>query len=329
MNCNNIYQDARNNIIYGDLKIQRNINIDFGDGKNNIVFIANIATNVSISFKGNNSLVFLSDWCHLGGKGIIIYSNSICYLGKCTYIGEATIWISECQNFIIGDNCLFSSNIWFRTTDQHMIYDNLTNRRINTGRSIYIGDHVWGGYGSSYLKGSFIASGSIIGNASVVLGKVYRSNTINAGVPCKEVKQNIFWITDTPDRSDFDSKVLESYKIFNSDEFKYCYEKNIFLSPYDLEEKINSFSSAREKLVYLYDTIYTNTNKNRFAYDKKKLTLSNTHFGVTNVKTRTRSHLAYKLGESLVQVYKIGMKKMGGQYVFKFFLKIYKLIERR
>ncbi|EOC7456400.1 hypothetical protein ACI7YP_000849 [Campylobacter coli] len=297
-----IYRDSKNNLIYGDLNIQRNINIDFGDGENNIVFIARVATSVKISFKGNNSLVFLADWCHLGGKGIVIYSNSVCYLGKCTYIGEATIWVSECKNFIIGDNCLFSSNIWFRTADQHMIYNMSTNTRINTGKSIYIGDHVWGGYGTSYLKGCFIASGSIIGNGSIVSGKIFRSNTINAGVPCKEIKRNIFWIADTPDRSDFDRNTLEGYKFYNNEEFKYCYDRNNFLSPYTLEEKINSFLLASEKLDFLYNTIYMNTNKNRFSYNKRNM---KNHFIrarlYTTAKARIRNHLAYKLGYIMIK----------------------------
>ena len=304
MKINNICKDLKNNIIYGDLNIQRNVKINFGDGQNNIVYIAGVATNVNINFRGNNSLVFLADWCHLGGQGIIIYSDSVCYLGKRTFIGEATIWISECKNFIIGDDCLFSfGGLWFRTTDQHMIYDMLTNTRINTGKSIYIGDHVWGGYAVSYLKGCFIASGSIIGNGSIVTGKIFRSNTINAGTPCKEIKQNIFWVGDTPDRSNFDRNALEDCKLYNDDKFKYCYDENNFLSPYMLEEKINSFSSVMEKLDFLYNVIYVNTNKNRFAYDKKYMNSKPVQLrsNITTAKDRIHNHLSYKLGQAMIE----------------------------
>lgn len=37
---------------------------------------------------------------------------------------------------------MFSWNIWIAPTDGHLIFDVLTHKRINFGKSIYIGDHV-------------------------------------------------------------------------------------------------------------------------------------------------------------------------------------------
>ena len=66
------------------------------------------------------------------------------FLGLKTLRGQRSLLLSERKNIIIGDQCLFSHTIWFRNADPHLIYDNITNKRINPTQSIYIGDHVWG-----------------------------------------------------------------------------------------------------------------------------------------------------------------------------------------
>lgn len=169
------------------------------------------------------------------------------------------------KNIIIGDQCLFSHTIWFRNADPHLIYDNITNKRINPTQSIYIGDHVWVGQEVAFLKKSFVASGSIIGTKSVVTKLCY-SNTINAGNPIKQVKENISWRGECV--HNWDLEETNKYNYIPNNDFKYTYNQNEFLSPKAIEEKLDSLNTAQEKLEFVYNAIYINKNKNRFAYFK-------------------------------------------------------------
>ncbi|MFX3627504.1 hypothetical protein ACD574_02860 [Campylobacter sp. LH-2024] len=64
----------------------------------------------------------------------------------------------------------------------------MLTKRVNFGKSIYIGDHVWYGQEVAILKGSFIASGSTLGAKSVISGTKF-SNSIYAGNPSKLIKK--------------------------------------------------------------------------------------------------------------------------------------------
>ncbi|WP_086304801.1 acyltransferase [Campylobacter devanensis] len=254
------------NIIYGDLSKQVNLKLDF-KGKNSILFLSPKCTlkNTCITLK-DNSLVFLGDGLKM--INIIIHSHSVCYMGNnnyCNPSGQRSLLLSERKNIIIGDQCLFSHTIWFRNADPHLIYDNITNKRINPTQSIYIGDHVWVGQEVAFLKKSFVASGSIIGTKSVVTKLCY-SNTINAGNPIKQVKENISWRGECV--HNWDLEETNKYNYIPNSDFKYTYNQNEFLSPKAIEEKLDSLNTAQEKLEFVYNAIYCNKNKNRFAYFK-------------------------------------------------------------
>ena len=255
------------NIIYGNLEQFDKIKITF-IGKNNILFLTPKCRlkNSSICFGGDNALVFLGDSTTL--LNITLHSNCLFYGGNNNYYnpaGPRSLLLSERKNIIIGDQCLFSHTIWFRNADPHLIYDNITNKRINPTQSIYIGDHVWVGQEVAFLKKSFAASGSIIGTKSVVTKLCY-SNTINAGNPIKQVKENISWRGECVHNWDEDKTKI--YDKVDGDQFKYTYNQNEFLSPKAIEEKLDSLNTAQEKLEFIYDAIYMNKNKNRFAYFK-------------------------------------------------------------
>ncbi|WP_297984833.1 hypothetical protein [uncultured Campylobacter sp.] len=255
------------NVIYGDLEQFDKIKITF-IGKNNILFLTPKCRlkNSSICFGGDNALVFLGDSTTL--LNITLHSNCLFYGGNNNYYnsaGSRTLLLSERKNIIIGDQCLFSHTIWFRNADPHLIYDNITNKRINPTQSIYIGDHVWVGQEVAFLKKSFVASGSIIGTKSVVTKLCY-SNTINAGNPIKQVKENISWRGECVHNWDEDKTKI--YNKVDGDQFKYTYNQNEFLSPKAIEEKLDSLNTAQEKLEFVYNAIYCNKNKNRFAYFK-------------------------------------------------------------
>lgn len=88
---------------------------------------------------------------------------------------------------------MLSSNIVFRSSDGHVIYDLESKKIINKPKPINIQDHVWIGASVIILKGSTVCKNSIIGTASLVTKSFSEENIIIAGNPAKKVKENINW----------------------------------------------------------------------------------------------------------------------------------------
>lgn len=255
------------NVIYGDLNRHINLKINF-TGKNNILFLSkkSCLKNTNINFFGSNSLVFIGDSV-MTADSIDVQHHNVCFIGNNNYFNPAAgRWfaVTEHKNIILGNNSLFSHSLWFRVSDPHLLYDRNSNIRINPSQSIYLGDHIWVGQEVGFLKGSFIASGSVIGAKSLVTSKRFMSNTINAGNPCRQVKERIFWSGEYV--GGWDKETTIRYEQLQKNDFKYTYEKDSFLSPKAIEAKLESLQSAQEKLEFVYDTLYCNMSKNRFAY---------------------------------------------------------------
>ena len=98
----------------------------------------------------------------------------------------------EGTGITVGPDCLFSSEICFRTGDSHSVLD-LSGRRINASRSITVGEHVWFGRNVTLLKGAEIGPHCIVGTGAVVTGKFPEPNCSLAGVPAKVVKRGVDW----------------------------------------------------------------------------------------------------------------------------------------
>lgn len=82
--------------------------------------------------------------------------------------------------------------IWIRNADPHLIYDINTKKRINNTKSIFIGDHVWLGQSVIILKGTQIASGSIVGAMGLVSETMIPSNECWGGVSAKRIRGGVF-----------------------------------------------------------------------------------------------------------------------------------------
>ncbi|ARQ98240.1 acetyltransferase [Campylobacter lanienae NCTC 13004] len=253
------------NVIYGDLSKQVNLKLDF-KGKNNIVFFAGGSRNVNIIFDSDDGFVFIGNNVIFAGV-IKIHNNSLCFIDDNSTFNGTSIEAFEAKNIFFGRDCMFSWGIWLSTTDYHPLMDCNTNNRINFSKSIYIGDHVWCGRDVGILKDAFIATGSVIGAKSVV-SKMCYSNAVNAGVINKEIKQDTFWLRNSIGNKAWNKKHTEQYSNVAINDFKYTYNQNEFLSPKAIEAKLDSLNTAQEKLEFVYDAIYMNKNKNRFAYFK-------------------------------------------------------------
>ena len=151
----------------------------------------------NFSIRGNDNLIHIMDEVYLKDVTIVTEdnNNSIIIGAQTSICGKTELAAIESTSITIGNDCLFSSSIFFRTGDSHSIVDE-NNTRINPSEDIFVGDHVWIGAQVVILKGSYIPSNSIIGYRSLVTKKLDDTNTIYAGTPAKAIKHNINWMRE-------------------------------------------------------------------------------------------------------------------------------------
>lgn len=174
--------------------IKSSINI-YGN-KNQIIIDHGVRLiNVNIVIIGNNNKLIISQNSRINEKGRIRIedTNNQLKIGKNVDIQSIYFSLADKNTSItIGDNCLFSSDIVFRTSDSHSIIDCESKKRINLGDSITIGNHVWLSNGVNILKGVSVGDNSIIGTKSIVTKNI-PSNSIAVGIPAKVTRQNVTW----------------------------------------------------------------------------------------------------------------------------------------
>lgn len=174
-------------------------------GNNNVVILNKLKAykkssfskieHCKITIKGSNNRITIGEHSRLVNLSLTIEdnSNSIILGNYLRVCGNTELAAIEGTNITIGDNCLFSANITFRTGDSHSIIDANSGKRINPSKDIFVGNHVWVGNTVIVLKKSVVGDNSIIGTGSVVTGKEYPSNAILVGNPSKVLKEGINW----------------------------------------------------------------------------------------------------------------------------------------
>lgn len=168
-------------------------------GNNNSIRISSalLYTHLIINLKGNDKEILIKE----SNKNInnlkitsIRGDGQIVNIGSNFSCGGIEVQMNDgCENFTIGDNCLFSWGIKARTSDGHSVVDLDTNRAVNLPQDIVIEDKVWVGEDVSFLKGSKISKNSVVGSRAVVTKKFNDSNVVIAGFPAKVVKKGITW----------------------------------------------------------------------------------------------------------------------------------------
>lgn len=164
-------------------------------GKGNVVELhSHLPKDVKIYIYGNNHRLIIEENV-IFKEGVIWFEDNDCEIriGKGTTIEEAHLAAAENgSRLTIGEDCMFSRGIRIVTTDSHSIIDLTTGNRTNFGKDVTIGNHVWLGYNVSVNKGCQIGDNSVVAGNSVVT-KSLAKNTINAGIPAREVKTNVTW----------------------------------------------------------------------------------------------------------------------------------------
>lgn len=168
--------------------------IDKGQGNKISIKKRSILHDCVIKFYGNNNCVYIGEDCFLRNLTIWIEDNGNCInIGNNTTIhGITNLACIEGCSITVGEDCMFSSNVSMRTGDSHSVLD-LDGNRINSSKSITVGNHVWIGQNAYLGKGAYIPDSSVVGACSVITKKFDRTHVAIGGNPAKIIKENIDW----------------------------------------------------------------------------------------------------------------------------------------
>ena len=169
-------------------------------GKNNIIRIGDFSRLIhcTIQIYGNDNVISIGDYCTCNEAVFWLEDNcSRIQIGDHTRLsGSIQLSAIEGTEIRIGNDCLFSSDIDIRNGDSHSLVRNGTRERINPSEPVVIGDHVWVGKGVTILKGTIVPDNCVVGAASLLCKPYKTANCVLAGVPAKEVKQDINWLNE-------------------------------------------------------------------------------------------------------------------------------------
>lgn len=163
----------------------KNFNLHIGKGA--------ILKNIIIRISGEDNSLFIGEYCNIRGSIHIRHHGSKIFIDDYSTMVGVNLFSLEGKSINIGKDCMFSSGIYIRNSDEHSILDANTNCRINPAEDIFIGDHVWCGEGVTINKGVILPNNIIIGANAVITKKSYESNCIYAGVPAHKIKDNVNW----------------------------------------------------------------------------------------------------------------------------------------
>lgn len=114
--------------------------------------------------------------------GVQISNPQNMKIGDNTYINGGVFSISENSKICIGNDCLISYNVHFRTVSHY--YENKNELIRNQGefeKDIIIEDDVWVGYGAQIMPGVTVHRGAVIGAGAVVTRDVLPYTVVGGG----------------------------------------------------------------------------------------------------------------------------------------------------
>ncbi|HFK4064628.1 TPA: hypothetical protein ACG1UU_002026 [Kluyvera ascorbata] len=189
----NYTDELGNKIFVGDgVKANKLFSIIFMESGSSIRVGKNTNLADSTIRMGKNSSLVLGENCTLKGKISIGSFSSVVIGHNLDVTDNLYIRVVEATSLHIGDDCLIASDVIIRTNDGHPIYDLTNGKRINKGKNIIIGRHVWLGEQAAILKGVTVNDGSIIAMRSLVTKDV-PATSIVAGVPARLIRRNCTW----------------------------------------------------------------------------------------------------------------------------------------
>ena len=185
----------RSNCLHESVVLLKNVKINIV-GKNNHIYIDDYSRlyNCSFYIYGNDNKITIGKRCYLYDAHFYIEdSKNIITIGGHTSVDGKTNFASiEGKKITVGEDCMFSQNIYVRTGDAHNVLD-MDGNRINESKDVQVGNHCWIGMNTIIMKGAEIGDSCILGAGTIVTKKFKENNCIIAGVPGKIVKKEINW----------------------------------------------------------------------------------------------------------------------------------------
>lgn len=194
--CSNRIHMAQGNNLEKDYAFLLNTKIYIA-GKGNVIIIGPYSRlkNCLLHITGDNNSILVGQKASLLNAELHIEdNNNTINIGDNTTIsGRTHLACIEGCTISVGNDCMFSSDVTFRTGDSHSIIDSL-GVRINRSKDIIIGNHVWVGNNTIVLKGVVLGDNCIVATGSVVTAPFSQPNIIIGGNPAKLIKENTNWL---------------------------------------------------------------------------------------------------------------------------------------
>lgn len=176
-------------------------------GNNNAVTIAADCkiNKLLIYILGNNNQINISNEVRFNNGGSLWIDDNNCSItiGSGTTFESTNLALTDPDTKIaIGEDCMFAYDIDIRSGDSHSVIDSQTKKRINYGKDIVIGNHVWVASHVSILKGVQLADHTIVATRSLVTKSTQTAGTIIGGNPAKIIKTNVTWARERIPKND-------------------------------------------------------------------------------------------------------------------------------
>ena len=170
-------------------------------GSGNIVEIHEGSRFINTSAALSNGSTLLIGRTHRSGIRNVAFNLSSAGHGKKVSIGEKSslnearfeMHDSSHAEVKIGRDNLWSKGISVRPDDLHQMYDITTGEILIFPEPIIIGDHVWVGADVTFMKGSAVASNSIVGNGALITNKFAEEYVAIGGIPATIIRSNVNW----------------------------------------------------------------------------------------------------------------------------------------
>jgi carbonic anhydrase/acetyltransferase-like protein (isoleucine patch superfamily) len=155
--------------------------------------------NGALKLNGNGCHYIDMGSAHKVSYGLIhmMSDGGVFYFGR-----EATAnhFVTTCKGqgnaLLIGEDCMFATEILINPTDFHAVVDLKTNKILNEAagpvRPIIIHPHVWLGGRAIVMKGVTIGAGSVVAAASVVTRSL-PDRVVAGGNPARILRNDVSW----------------------------------------------------------------------------------------------------------------------------------------
>ncbi len=184
------------------LKIHNKGSIRFSskaiEGSNNEMVVGknSLVNRVELKVHGSGNKIIIGENCLIDKQcRLYVFGNhtELIIGDNSTVSHDTELLVQENgRKIIIGKDCMFSHHINIRTSDAHPIFALDGGDRINQGKDVYIGNHVWLTPGVIIQKGVVIGDGAIVATNSIVTKDV-PSHSVVAGMPARVVKEGVDW----------------------------------------------------------------------------------------------------------------------------------------